>query len=133
MFFLISAIIFAILCVVLLGRALLTQIRYRRVRRTGVTVGGEVIDVTATPRYNGGMTVRPVVRYRVDGTVFEATVMNRVDKPPMGSGLDIVVDPDAPETPWAISGSSVTSTIAALSVLLILALVLLSYAASLLH
>ena len=104
--------IFALIILVGMGATLVRAVSAARtsrlIRRNGAPVSGEVIRLDTRFRtYYGGYLVTPVVRYRIGGHQYEAPVANRSDPAEVGSGMELIVDPDRPYEPVAASRSTV--------------------------
>ena len=91
-------------------RVMSAAITEHRIRRAGRPLTGEVISLDTRRRgYYGGYFVTPVVRYQLAGHQYEAPVGNRTDALGTGAGLDLLVDPNRPYEPIAVTGGN-TST-----------------------
>jgi hypothetical protein len=96
--------------VVRAARGLLGQ---RHARRAGKAVTGEVTAIDPRYRsYYGLYQLAPVVRYAIDGRVREARVPNQNGPAEIGSGMELVVDPADPYTPYAVYGQAFVSALA---------------------
>lgn len=105
---------------VLLGFGLITVVRasrgwvqQRHVRQVGRPLVGEVTAIDPKYRaYYGLYQLTPVVRYELDGRRHESRVANQSGPADLGSTIDLLVDPADPDTPFAVYGQAITSTLA---------------------
>ena len=85
----------------------------RHVRRVGQPVVGEVTAIDPKYRaYYGLYQLTPVVRYQIDGRQHESRVANQSGAADIGSTVDLLVDRADPDTPFAVYGQAITSTLA---------------------
>lgn len=110
---LIAAVVLLVSGLVTVAKASRGFVRQRRVRRSGRAVLGEVTAIDPKYRsYYGLYQLTPVVRYALDGRVYESRVANQSGAADIGSTIDLRVDPADPSSPFALYGQTITSTLA---------------------
>jgi hypothetical protein len=99
--------------VVTVARAARGWAQQRHVRKVGHAVTGEVTGIDPKYRaYYGLYQLTPVVHYLFDGKEHESRVANDSGASDIGSTVDLLVDPADPDTPYAVYGQAITSTLA---------------------
>jgi Protein of unknown function (DUF3592) len=112
-FVLVAAAVLLVIGLITVVRASLGWSRQRHAAQVGRAVIGEVTAIDPKYRtYYGLYQLTPVVRYVVDGRQHESRVANQSGALDIGSTLDLRVDPADPDTPFALYGRAITSTLA---------------------
>jgi hypothetical protein len=82
----------------------------RSVRRGAERVEGRVVDIDVRGYYSLRAT-RPIARYHVGAHDYEVPVGNVTGRLPLGSSIDLLVDPATPSVAVAARGQSTTVTL----------------------